>query len=135
MEVIQDQIVDMQINIIKQGTCSSLSGRSKLKYSIGNTPDNELLTRIDSNSGTGKFNSEWISVRAILELIKKSDKPFHSSALKVLYEKKSLNSAGFLCAALLHLGLTAVAENSGYEPTGKDIKTLTKKPRSRRTTK
>lgn len=30
MEAIQDQITDIQIKIIKQSTCPSLSGRSKL---------------------------------------------------------------------------------------------------------
>lgn len=127
MNIIQDRITDQSINIIKKSTCPSLSGRSKLGYSIGSTPENEHLIRIDKNSGTGKLNSEWVPVDAILEQIEKSDKPFHSSVLKPLYEKKSANSVGFLCAALLHLGLIAAVDDGGYERTGKDIKKLIKK--------
>ncbi len=100
MEVIQNQLTDKPIKTVKQSTCPSLSGRSKLNYTIGNTTDNELMIRIDKNSSTGKFNNEWIPADAILELIEKAEAPFHSSALKSLYEKKSLNSAGFLCACL-----------------------------------
>jgi len=132
IEVIGKEFVDTNINILKEAaTCPSLSGRSTLEYQIGCTPDSEVLFRINKNSGTGKFNSEWISTNAILQLIEEAGGPFYSSLLTRLYEKKSVNSAGFLLSILKQEGLVQALEDGGYERTKKDIKTLIKKPSRR----
>ncbi len=59
-EVIDREIIDTDIHILKEATCPSLSGKSILTYHIGRTPESEILFRIDANSGTGKFNRQWI---------------------------------------------------------------------------
>lgn len=125
--VIDKEIIDTDISIIKQAICPSLSGRSKLTYSIGKTRESNPLIRIEKNSGTGNFNRHWINLDSIQALIKTTDKPFSWSALSPLFKHQSVNTAGFIMAALVKEGLV-IAVDGGYERTDKDIKAI----RSRR---
>ena len=127
------EAIASDIHIIKKHTCPSLSHQSTLTYEIGRTSNSDLLIRIIKNSGTGKFNSDWISVSTILDLIEKTESPFNSSILTCLYERKSLNSAGFLLSALQKEELVQPTEQGGYRRTDKSIKDFQRKSRSRRT--
>ena len=132
LEVIGKEIIDTDIRIQKEQTCPSLSGKSKLTYSIGCTPESDILIRINKNSGEGKFNGQWIGLDTILNLIDQAEKPFTWSVLVHTFKGQSVNTAGFIMAALKHEGLVQNLEGGGYERTRKDIKTLVKKPRSRK---
>lgn len=94
-----------EIRIIQESTCPSLSERSTLTYQIGCNETNDILFRIHGNSGTGKFNREWVPSGDMLELIYESKKPFSWKVLHPLMEGKSVNTACFLMAVLKSEGL------------------------------
>ena len=54
------------VRILKEATCPSLSNRSTITYQIGCNETNAILFRIHKNSGTGKFNREWVSAADML---------------------------------------------------------------------
>ena len=94
-----------EIRILKEASCPSLSERTTLTYHIGCNEYNDILFRIHSNSGTGKFNREWVPSGDMLELIYESKKPFSWKVLYPLVKGKSVNTPCFLLAALLYEGL------------------------------
>jgi hypothetical protein len=106
-EAIGNEIRDTEIQILKEATCPSLSGKSTLTYHVGITPESEILFRIDANSGTGKFNRQWIPLSSILDQLPSSDESFSWAVLSPLYRKQSVNSSGFLLAALRNEGQLA----------------------------
>ena len=89
-----------EIRILKEATCPSLSERSTLTYQIGCNDNNDILFRIHKNSGSGKYNREWIAAGDMLEMIYEAKKPFSWKVLYPLVEGKSVNTACFLMAAL-----------------------------------
>jgi hypothetical protein len=132
LEVIDKEIKDTNIRILKTATCPSLSGRSKLSYSLGCTEQKELLIRITKNSGGGKFNNSWHSLDKIIDLIDTAKKPFNWSALNPIFKGQSVNTAGFIIAVLKKEGLIRPLKKGGYERTTKDIKSLLTKSSNRR---
>ena len=48
----------IEVCILQESTCPSLSERSTLTYQIGCNDNNDILFRIHKNSGSGKFNRE-----------------------------------------------------------------------------
>ena len=95
-----------EIRILKEASCPSLSERTTLTYHIGCNERNEILFRIYKNEdATGKFNSEWFSSGDMLEIIHERKSPFRGKVLSSLVEGKSVNTAYFLLAALMHEGL------------------------------
>lgn len=133
LKVIDNEIIDTKINIIKQAECPSLSGRSTLTYSIGKSKEADTLIRIDKNSGTGKFNQQWVSLTSIGEIISKANSPFSWSALSPAFPNQSINTAGFVMAALVQEEFIEKVEN-GYQRTSKEFTAIAKKPRSSRKT-
>ena len=122
----------MQILRIKN--CESLSGRSMLTYHIGiskastaseasiaSTADDastasqaspELHLRLFANTARGYFCKDWISL-TLLELLLSESKTFASSTVQRLcFEGKSVNSGGFVLAALRHEGLVRAIPGS-----------------------
>ena len=95
------------IRVLKTDTCSTLSGKSKITYHIGCTPDSKIYIRISTNTGGGFFSQEWVSWNDILDALKKcpSGTPISSIFLYKLYKGKSVNTPSFLLAALKHLKL------------------------------
>ena len=92
--------------VLKSGTCPSLSGRSKLTYEFAVGPSNELHVRIAKNSGGGFFHDGWVQwerVQAVLD--KSGNKPLICHTLEPLFKGLSVNTPGFLLAALKHEGL------------------------------
>jgi hypothetical protein len=98
---------DAAIRVLKTGTCATLSGKSKLTYQIGCLGKADIQFRISANSNPGYFNDDWVSLRDIQEELDKvpSGKPFTSFNLLPLFRGKSMNSPGFLFAALKQEGL------------------------------
>lgn len=92
------------LRVLKVASCPSLSGRSTLVYQLGCGSDGDVKLRIVENTGSGFYSQEWVRFAAILELLKPSEAlTFYS--LQPLFEGRSVNSGGFLMAALKSLGV------------------------------
>lgn len=93
------------IEAIYTGECLSVSGRSMLTYVVGrHSTENTLHLRIAENSGKGMWCKDWATAEAIKKIVKGAHeltaKSFHS-----LHPGKSINTGGFILAALRDLGL------------------------------
>ncbi len=99
------------IQVIHQGECPSLSGRSGLTYAIGRHPDGTLHLRLVANSGGGMFCDEWIPGSEIDALVIGATE-LTSAAFQVLKPGRSTNTAGFAMAALKHLSLIRTNEEN-----------------------
>ena len=98
------------ITEIFSGECPSVSGRSILTYAIGRHKDTgELHLRIVENSGKGMWFPGWASAKNIDAIVKGATeltaKSFHS-----LHPGKSINTGGFVLAALRDLGVIRPCE-------------------------
>jgi len=124
------------IRILQKSTCPSLSERSTLTYQIGCNEHNDILFRIHGNSGTGKFNREWVPSGDMLELIYESKKPFSWKVLHPLVKGKSVNTACFLMAALKNEGLLQPLDRLYEQKSSADfqdrMKQLMAKPKKRK---
>lgn len=92
------------IEKIQIGTCPSLSNRSTLTYAIGRNADGELHLAITGNDAAGMFCSDFVSGAAI-DAIVTGNLELTSTSLQVLYPHRSTNTAGFILAVLVDLGL------------------------------
>lgn len=95
-----DPIDDLYI-----GECLSVSGRSTLTYVVGkHQAHGTLHLRIAENTGKGMWWAGWASAEAIEKIVKGAHeltaKSFHA-----LHPGKSINTGGFVLAALRDLGL------------------------------
>ena len=111
----------MRILCIKD--CASLSGRSTLTYHIGcsvasTVSDSassalpELHLRIFANTAQGYFCKDWISL-SLLDLLLSETKSFASSTVqRMFFAGKSINSGGFVLAALRQEGLVRAIPGS-----------------------
>jgi len=102
-----------EVRILKAGSCPSLSGKSKLRYEIGCSAEDEVLIRICGNSGAGYFNDDWIPWTSLVAVLAKhGDKPITCFTLEPLLKGRSANTTGFLLAALKHEGLVQRMETN-----------------------
>ena len=104
----QEKPVAVQaIRVLKVASCPSISGRSTLTYHLGVSPDSDVKLRVFANSGGGFFCREWISLKAIQQIMEKrtAANPVVSSVFGGLFAGKSVNTTGFILAVLKHLGL------------------------------
>ncbi len=85
---------------IKTATCPSLTGTTKISYKIAIDSSSNLYFQILKNSNTGKFSEEWIAYNDAKSAFPIG--PFSSAPLRKLYRNKSLNTPGFLLAAMLN---------------------------------
>ena len=92
------------IEVIYQGDCPSLSGRSNLTYVIGRHPDGTLHLRITGNDGGGMWCNEWIPSTEI-DAVVIGQTELTSRSFQVLKPGRSTNTAGFVMAAIKSLGL------------------------------
>ena len=61
------------IQVLKQGTCPTSSGKSNLGYAVGVDESDAIHLKISSNDGGGMFSNEWVSfqdIQAALEYLK-----------------------------------------------------------------
>lgn len=93
------------IKPLKSPTCSTISRKSKLCFELGQDPAKAFHYRIVSCDGGGFFSPEWIAWTAIQAAIKKSVGPLTSLCLRPLFKGKSVNTSGYLLAALVAEGL------------------------------
>jgi hypothetical protein len=81
----------------------TVSGKSDLTYHLGKSPDANAHVRIWVNSSNGFFSNEWVSLADIIDLLEKqAGDSFTSFVFEELFSGKSVNTPGFLVAALLH---------------------------------
>ncbi len=94
------------MRIVRIQDCASLSGRSTLTYHIGYSEVNsERHLRIFANTAKGYFCKDWVSL-SLLDLLLSETKGFASSTVQqMFFEGKSVNSGGFVLAALRNEGL------------------------------
>ena len=95
------------VRILKTASCSSLSGKSTLKYQIGYEDKAGIQFQIIDNSAAGAFNQEWFSLKAIEASLDKAPKgePVTASNFMFLFRHMSSNTPFFVFAAMLHEGL------------------------------
>jgi hypothetical protein len=53
------------IQVVRDGSCPSLSGKSTLTYEVGAGPAADVYLRIRKNSGAGYFSTDWVAWEAI----------------------------------------------------------------------
>lgn len=92
------------LRVLSVASCPSLSGRSNLIFQIGCDEERSIHMRVVENSGKGYFNKNWISFKAINDLLLE-DTPLTFNTLQPLYAGLSINNAGFLLAALKSAGV------------------------------
>lgn len=122
-EIINEQpTLDDLVRVIREGQCPSVSGRSTLTYQLGRLgEDGEHYVRIHDNTGKGMFARDWVSAEAIRAVLE-GDAPLTSSAFKPLYLGRSINTGGFLMAALRDLGVIGLdAENNRLHVRNPDV--------------
>ena len=88
---------------LKTGSCPSLSGKSKLKYAVGRSPEGRLMVRVVENSSTGCFSDEWFDLDALWQEMAKSSPdggPVTSGDTARSFAGRSQNTSGFVFAAL-----------------------------------
>lgn len=93
------------IQTLKLPTCPTLSRKSTLTYELGKDAAKAFHFRIVSCDGGGFFSPEWIAWTAIQTAINKSMGPLTSLCLRPLFKGKSVNTSGYLLAALVAEGL------------------------------
>lgn len=94
------------IDSIYSGKCLSVSGRSTLIYAVGKSrADNALFLRIADSTGNGVWCKDWAPVLAI-EAIVAGAHDLTAKSFHCLHPGKSINTGGFVLAALRDLGLT-----------------------------
>lgn len=104
--------VEADVRVLKTSTCSSLSGRSKLTYEIGCGPASDLHVRIAKNTGTGYFSRDWVAWEHLTAVLDKNgSKPITCHTLGPLFKGQSVNTPGFLLAALRNEGLVQAMED------------------------
>jgi hypothetical protein len=101
------------IEIIHKGECLSLSGRSTLEFAIGrHSEDGTLHLAITGNSGGGMWCKDWASASAIQDVVL-GEEGLTAKSFHVLHPGKSINTGGFVLAALREIGLIRTnAENT-----------------------
>lgn len=90
--------------LIDKGVASKLSPKSAgavfFQLAVKNE-DNSLHLRISGNEGGGLHSKEWVSVTAIIELLKPlKDQHFKSNVFKKVMVGKSSNNVSFLSGIL-----------------------------------
>ncbi len=95
---------DIAIKVLRKGSCPSLSDSGVLDYEIGSDEANRTYFRIVANNAGGIFSPEWVPWTDIFAVCHNCD-PLTSIRLRALFRGKSVNTAGFLMAALKDAGL------------------------------
>ncbi len=99
------------IDIVATQKTKTVSGKSDLTYHLGKDDDSNAYLRIWVNSSNGYFSNEWVSLTDIIELLeKRAGGSFTSFVFESLFSGKSVNTPGFLVAALLNEGLVSLEE-------------------------
>lgn len=94
----------LDIRVLLVETCPSLSQRSTLTFQVGAHTDETLALRMVANTAKGRFSDDWVAWPDVAEVLQ-LEEALTCSTLQPLFAGKSINTGGFLLAALKHLGL------------------------------
>lgn len=123
--------------VIKTSKCQTVSGKSTITYNLG-VDDGLFFIRILSNTGGGFYSNEWLAMDDITKLLSgiPKDRPITSMYLQPLFKNKSVNTPGFLLAALVNEKVLTRIENKKrhFAYTGKQPTTPKATKRKRRST-
>jgi hypothetical protein len=114
----------------------AMSRKSNLSYELGQDSAKGFHYRIVSCDGGGFFSPEWVAwtaiQTAIQTAIKKSVGPLTSLCLRPLFKGKSVNTSGYLLAALVAEGLLEPLPKKirHFRLTGNNPEAAKTKPRS-----
>lgn len=112
IEAAENEVQPELIEDIYSGKCLSVSGRSTLTYTVGRGQgDNTLYLRIVDSTGNGVWCKDWASAQAI-EAIVVGAQQLTAKSFHCLYPGKSINTGGFVLAALRDLGLIRPGEEN-----------------------
>ena len=108
----EEEVVD-PIEVIYTGECLSLSGRSTLTYAIGrHTEDGTLTLAITGNlGGGGMWCKDRASASAIQDVVL-GESGLTAKSFHALHPGRSINTGGFILAALKDLGLIRTNEDN-----------------------
>ena len=95
------------IQVLKEATCPTSSGKSTLGYQIGADDTGAIHLRVSSNDGGGFFSNEWVALADIQAALKAwpEDQGITSMTFRKIFRGKSSNTPGFLIAVLVAAGL------------------------------
>jgi hypothetical protein len=98
------KIPELNIKPVKSGECTSLAETGVISYQIGLDEAGVTHYQITANNAGGFWSKEWVSWPAIYSACE-GHTEFTSILLRGLFKGKSVNTAGFLLAALMDQGL------------------------------
>lgn len=111
VEFAPEEIID-PIEVIHSGTCESLSGCSDLTFAIGRyTEDGTLHLAITGNSGGGMWCKDFCRASAIQDVVL-GESGLTAKSFHQLHAGRSINTGGFILAALRELGLIRANEEN-----------------------
>ena len=95
---------NLDMKVMKTGTCKTLSAKSTLTYHVGADSDDEIHVRISKNTGGGFFSNEWVLMNDIQSVLDEHPEgtPVTSFILQPLFSGKSVNTPGFVLSVLVH---------------------------------
>lgn len=115
MSEIETEVEAPEVDPIKpihEGECPSISGRSTLTFIVGRHEEAATLhLRIADNSGKGMWFDGWAAAEAIDEIAKGATK-LTAKSFQSLHPGRSINTSGFVLAALKELGLIRANEEN-----------------------
>jgi hypothetical protein len=101
--------------ILKIVTCPSLSQRASLTYHVGCDGKGDVCFRIWDTSGRGIFSKEWVCATDIHKVLAQHKLLAAPLLLPLFNAGRSVNTAGFLLAALKNEGLVALSEKEPHK--------------------
>ena len=95
------------IQVLKEATCPTSSGKSTLGYQIGADNTEAIHLKVSSNDGGGFFSNEWVALADIQTALQTwpEDQGITSMTFRKIFRGKSANTPGFLIAILVAAGL------------------------------
>ncbi|MFZ7319808.1 hypothetical protein [Comamonas jiangduensis] len=107
---VESRKTDVAINSFYVNECASISGRSMLTYEVGKgASQGDFYLRIVRNTGGGVWCKDWIPFEEI-EAIVLGAKELKAQTFQCLHPGRSINTGGFVLAALGDLGLVRPME-------------------------
>jgi hypothetical protein len=102
-----DKESDAAIQVLKETTCPTSSGKSTLTYQVGVDESGAIHLKVSSNDGGGFFSNEWIAFAGIQAALEAwpDDQGITSMTFRKIFRGKSSNTPGFLIAVLCAEGL------------------------------
>jgi len=114
IEIEPETVVEIDpITVIHKGECPSLSGRSTLEFSIGrHTETGTLHLAITKNIGGGGMWTKAYAAASEIQEVVLGEEGLTSASFHVLHPGRSINTGGFILAALKELGLIIANEEN-----------------------